>query len=148
MKVYGILIVVVLCACQNVIRPEKPEQLIPKDKMVQILVSAYTGNAARSINNRTLRDSGVQLDSVIYNKFNIDSLSFAQSNTYYASQINEYMEILNEVEKELSEQKATLDSIIQEKAKLQKDSLDRAREVRREVKDSATPIQLIEPAKN
>lgn len=148
MRIYGYILLGILCSCQNVVRPEKPEPLIPKEKMVQILVESYTGNAARSINIRVLRESGVQLDSILYEKFDIDSLNFAQSNAYYASEINEYVEILNEVEKELNARKSVLDSVIQEQAKLQKDSLERAREDRRQIKDSVSPIQLIEPAKN
>ena len=81
-KVVYILVLVILASCQHVDRPEKPENLIPKDQMVQILAEAYTGNAARSISNRTLREEGLQIDSLIYNKYRIDSLQFVESNDY------------------------------------------------------------------
>ena len=98
-------------SCQNVVRPEQPEQIIPESEMVDILVDAYIGNAARSNNNRVLRMGGVQLDSILYAKYGVDSLQFAQNTAYYASKIDPYMRILEGVEKKLSVVKKTLDSI-------------------------------------
>ena len=100
-----------ILGCQDVIRPQMPEKLIPESKMVDILVEAYIGNAARSNNNRVLRLGGVQLDSILYAKYDIDSLQFAQNTAYYAAQIDPYLDILEAVETELSGMKKSLDSI-------------------------------------
>jgi hypothetical protein len=105
------LILVQLMGCQDVVRPEPPQQMIPESQMVDILVEAYIGNAARSNNNRVLRMGGVQLDSILYAKYGIDSLQFAQNTAYYSAQIDPYMRILEGVEKELSKIKKSLDSI-------------------------------------
>lgn len=113
-------------ACQDVVRPDIPEQIIPEAKMADILVEAYIGNAARSNNNRVLRMGGVQLDSILYAKYEIDSLQFAQNTAYYASQIDPYMRILEQVETKLSGVKKSLDSIAlidAEQQKKDKDSL-------------------------
>ncbi|MDA9127898.1 DUF4296 domain-containing protein [Flavobacteriaceae bacterium] len=115
-----------LFACQDVVRPDIPEQIIPEAKMVDVLVEAYIGNAARSNNNRVLRMGGVQLDSILYAKYEIDSLQFAQNTAYYASQIDPYMRILEQVETKLSGVKKSLDSIAlidAEQQKKDKDSL-------------------------
>lgn len=106
-----VLISSVVLGCQEVVRPETPEKLIPESKMVDILVEAYIGNAARSNNNRVLRLGGVQLDSILYAKYDIDSLQFAQNTAYYASQIDPYLDILEAVETELSGMKKSLDSM-------------------------------------
>ncbi len=106
-----VLILSQLFGCQDVVRPEPPQQMIPESQMVDILVEAYIGNAARSNNNRVLRMGGVQLDSVLYAKYGIDSLQFAQNTAYYSAQIDPYMRILEGVEKELSIVKKSLDSI-------------------------------------
>lgn len=143
---FAIVVLWVFAGCQDVVRPEKPEDLIPKDKMVQILVESYTGNAARSVRNRTLRDAGVALDSILYAKYDIDSLRFVRSNSYYASQINDYIEIMREVESILSAKKKNLDSVIQLDAKKLKDSLGQKREERKQDKDTLTD-GLIQPAK-
>jgi hypothetical protein len=111
----GLLLVILVIgqflSCQQVVRPQVPEQIIPESQMVEILVEAYIGNAARSNNNRVLRMGGVQLDSILYQKYGIDSLQFAQNTAYYAAQIDPYMRILQGVEKELSLVKKSLDSI-------------------------------------
>lgn len=106
-----VLISSVVLGCQEVVRPEIPDKLIPESKMVDILVEAYIGNAARSNNNRVLRLGGVQLDSILYAKYDIDSLQFAQNTAYYASQIDPYLDILEAVETELSGMKKSLDSM-------------------------------------
>lgn len=125
---YALLIFLALgvFACQDVVRPDIPEEIIPEAKMVDVLVEAYIGNAARSNNNRVLRMGGVQLDSILYAKYEIDSLQFAQNTAYYASQIDPYMRILEQVETKLSGVKKSLDSIAlidAEQQKKDKDSL-------------------------
>lgn len=106
-----LLLTASLLGCQDVVRPEVPQQIIPESEMVDILVEAYIGNAARSNNNRVLRMGGVQLDSILYAKYGVDSLQFAQNTAYYAAQIDPYMRILEGVEKKLSVVKQALDSI-------------------------------------
>ncbi len=149
MRIAGYIVILLLVgACQEVIRPEKPKNLLSKEKMIEILVESYTGNSARSIDNRKLRDAGVQLDSILYKKFDVDSLTFAESHVYYSSQLNDYIYIISEVEKVLTAKKRILDSVIQEEAKAQRDTLDKKREERRTLKDSAQGVKLIEPAKD
>lgn len=84
--------------CQDVKKPEKPENLISQETMVLILADAYISNAARSINNRLIRKTGVMLDSLLYEKYNIDSLQFVNSNAFYTSDLNTYSKIIQKVE--------------------------------------------------
>jgi len=121
------LIAMIFSGCQDVKYPEPPENLLPKEKFAQILADAYVGNASRSrsVNNRILRSKGIQLDSLLYGKHQVDSLSFAESNAYYASNIDLYTEIILNVEKILSEKKARIDSLSnpgKEKMNKKKDS--------------------------
>lgn len=143
-----LVFIVILGSCQKVVRPEKPEKLLPKDKMIAIMAESYTGNSARSIDNRTLRNSGVKLDSILYTKFDVDSITFAESNAYYASQLNEYIYIISEVEKVLSAKKKQVDSIIKEEANAERDSLGKKREDRKSLKDAVPDPKLIKPAKD
>ncbi len=87
--------------CQNVKHPEKPENLIAEDKMVEVLADAYLVNAARSVDYKTVRTKGLRLDSLIYKKYDIDSLQFAQSNAYYADNLDTYIEMFKKVELKL-----------------------------------------------
>lgn len=113
-----IVLLLILAGCQDVKYPEKPENLLSKEKMVQMLADAYIGNSSRSksYNNRILRTNGVHLDSILYKKHQVDSLTFVKSNAYYASNLVIYTEIMTEVEKLLLTKKVSIDSIL----KLQK----------------------------
>lgn len=112
------MLLLILTGCQDVKYPEKPENLLSKEKMVQMLADAYIGNSSRSksYNNRILRTNGVHLDSILYKKHQVDSLTFVKSNAYYASNLVIYTEIMTEVEKLLLTKKVSVDSIL----KLQK----------------------------
>ena len=119
------LFILILCffGCQNVEQPKKPENLISTDKMVDILTETYMSNAARSVNNQLILDKGVKLDSLIYTNFDIDSLQFANSNEYYAADVNVYMEIFQKVEARLSTMQQKMDSI-REVERIENDSID------------------------
>ncbi len=122
-----------LLGCQDVQRPEKPKNLIPKDKMVDIIAEAYLANAARNVDHRKIIASGMKLDSLIYKKYNVDSIQFAKSNAYYADEMNIYAEIFTEVEERyngmilkmdsLSRGKLESDSTKNEQKEVKKDSL-------------------------
>ena len=104
-------IAILLFGCTGVEKPVKPEKLISKSKMIDILTDAYLSNAARSINSKDIRDKGLQLDSLIFKKYQIDSLQFAQSNVYYATDLNVYAEIFQKVEVKLQAVKDKADSL-------------------------------------
>ena len=117
-----LIISLIFAGCQDVKYPDAPENLLPKEKFAEILADAYLGNASRSrsVNNRILRNKGIHLDSLLYNKHQVDSLSFAESNAYYASNLDLYTEIILDVEKILADKKARIDSV--SKAKTEKGS--------------------------
>jgi hypothetical protein len=92
---------VLATACQHVERPEKPDDLIAKDKMVDILTDIYISNAAKSVNNKVIRQKGLKLDSLIYAKYNIDSVQFVRSHAYYNADLNGYNEIFKNIEERL-----------------------------------------------
>lgn len=120
---YGVLAisVIVIVACQNVKELERPANLISKEMMVDILTDCYINNAARSISYVKLKDSKIKLDSMIYVKYQIDSVQFTQSNEYYSLQFNTYVDILTQVEKRLEKIKVRTDSIV--KIKKKKDTI-------------------------
>lgn len=106
-----ILMVSGLFSCQHVERPERPEDVIPLDKMADIMTDVYLANAARSVNNKVIRQNALALDSMIYKKYDIDSLQFVISNSYYTSRLDDYAEIFTAVEERLTRLKEEYDSI-------------------------------------
>lgn len=134
MKYVPILMIVIsFWACQDVKHPEKPKNLISKDKMVDVLTEAYLANAARSIDNKTIIAEGIKMDSLFYSKFGVDSLQFAQSNAFYAADVNMYIDIFQEVETKLDNMVKNLDSIRSAGIKFKDSIPDKTKEEKKEV---------------
>lgn len=97
--------------CQQVDKPAKPDDLIAKELMVDIFTDVYLSNAAKSVNNKVIRQRGIKLDSFIYKKYRIDSLQFVNSNAYYSADLDTYQEIFKAVEARLTLLNKELDSL-------------------------------------
>ena len=106
-----LLLIVSYTSCQDVKKPELPTDLISQDIMVDILTDVYISNASRNVNNKLIIKRNLQLDSIIYNKYNIDSLQFVVSNTYYSSDLRTYGNLLTQVQNVLVLLKKEKDSI-------------------------------------
>ncbi|WP_203294663.1 DUF4296 domain-containing protein [Luteirhabdus pelagi] len=129
--------------CQNIERPEKPENLIPREKMIDIYVESYLSNAARSVDNRAIRAYGIQLDSILYRRFSIDSIQYDESNRYYSSQLDIYEAMFDEVHERLNTQKVEIDSLIRNYRGKNKDSVN---EVSEELDTTTNKPRLVPPA--
>jgi len=97
---------------------EKPENLIPKEKMVLILNDLAIVNAAKVTNAQILRKHDVEPTAYIFAKYGIDSIQFVESDRYYASIPEEHEEIYTVVEAKLEADKERIAA-----AKKLKDSL-------------------------
>jgi hypothetical protein len=96
---------------------EKPDDLIEKDEMVAILTDILIANAASRYNNIDKKRE-VNYFPLVYDKYKIDSTRFRNSSRYYASKIDEYDEILLQVQKNLNDFKSVYEAEL-----LKKDSL-------------------------
>ena len=106
-----LLLIITYTSCQDVKKPEIPTDLISQDIMVDILTDVYISNASRNVNNKLIIKRNLQLDSIIYNKYNVDSLQFVVSNTYYSSDLRTYGNLLTQVQNVLVLLKKEKDSI-------------------------------------
>ena len=97
---------------------EAPENLIPKDKMVDILADLAIITAAKTTNISILTKNKVEPTPYLLKKYNIDSMQLVQSDRYYASLPDEYEEIYSRVEEKLDRQAKVMDA-----AKRARDSL-------------------------
>ncbi|WP_452222331.1 DUF4296 domain-containing protein [Lacinutrix salivirga] len=127
MKHFLTLIIVTLCftACYKVNKPDTPDNLIPEDKMVAIILDMSLFSSAKGLDKKTLQKNGVVPKHYVYTKHKIDSTQFALSNEYYAYNVKTYESIyarvkdslnkLKKIYKELdekeSEEKRVTDSI-------------------------------------
>lgn len=88
-----VLVFSLFVSCKKENRPEKPQNLIPKDQMVNIILDMSILTAAKGVNRVALEDKGIMPEDFVYKKYGIDSLQFAASNNYYAHHIQEYEDI-------------------------------------------------------
>lgn len=127
-----ILISLFFFSCQNVEKVKKPDNLISEDKMVDIITELSLLHSARNYNKTKFESTGIDPDSFIYKKYNIDSLQFEQSNNYYADNYVRYEDIYSRVKDRLQAMKVEYDSL----RKIEMDRKDSIANARRMMRDS------------
>lgn len=98
---------------------KKPDNLISKNKMTDIMVDLYLANVAYNIPNKS-GQRNLNYTALVFQKYGIDSLQYAQSNLYYMSKIDEYekmhrhaLEIIEKQKNELTNAVKKSDSLKQ-----------------------------------
>jgi Domain of unknown function (DUF4296) len=115
MKKYSLIFGVffMFSSCGNSVL-DKPNNLIDDDTMIEILTDLSIMDAMKSQNsvNGTLK---FEVNDYVFKKYQIDSLQFAQSNKYYASDVPKYKRMYKIVNEKLNARKTELDQIILKK---------------------------------
>ena len=88
---------------------EKPEDLIPKDQMVEIIYDLAIINAAKKTNSLHLINNNIEAMPFIFRKYNVDSLQFIKSDLYYASVPEQYEAMYKIVEARIEREKSEYD---------------------------------------
>ena len=89
---------IVACTSNTIIK--KPDNLIPKDQMVDLLTDMLLSAGGQSVKNVDLQRR-INYFPTVFEKYNIDSVRFKESNYYYTSRIDDYDEILGKVDERL-----------------------------------------------
>lgn len=110
-KLLYIFVLMVLMGCDGVEKPEKPANLISEDKLADIMYDLYILNAAKGVNRRVLERHGIMPTDYVYGKHGVDSLQFAQSNTYYAFDMQAYSRIVEKVRIALEKEKEVYEAL-------------------------------------
>tara|TARA_R110000764_G_scaffold108180_1_gene194035 strand:+ start:135 stop:527 length:393 start_codon:yes stop_codon:yes gene_type:complete len=97
---------------------QKPENLIPQEKMVLIFKELAIVNAAKGTNIGNLKDNGIEPTTYLFEKFEIDSAQFVDSDRYYASKPLLYETMYKDVETKLENQRIQLEAMKKEKDSL------------------------------
>lgn len=132
MKKFGSLVLIISLLSCNENLLEKPDNLIPEAKMVEVLKDLAIVNAAKSTNLVVLHDNDIEPMAYVFKKHDIDSLQFVESDRYYASLPVEYERIYKKVESKLEKEVNVV-----EEAKRAKDSLIRIERENRSNKTNA-----------
>ena len=114
----GFLALLVSCTSNTIYK--KPDNLIPREQMVDLLTDMFIARAAHNIKNKDDKRK-INYMPLVYEKYKIDSLRFSDSNLYYMSRVDEYEAIYKEVEARLTAKHTTI-----KKANKRKDSLNKA----------------------
>lgn len=88
---------------------EKPEDLISKDKMVNIVYDLAIMTAAKNISPTVLEDYHIETMNYLFTKYKIDSVQFVRSDLYYASIPTEYLAIYKKVDSRLEKEQKKLE---------------------------------------
>jgi len=146
------LLFIVMClffSCNpSIEKPKKPANLIPEDKMVEILYDMFILNSAKGVNKKLLELNGILPKDYIFEKYGIDSTQFALSNNYYVYDTKTYESILNKIAQKIDVKKKeyeALDKIEEADKKRKEDSL---RAIRVKQKDSLLKINDLKLKKN
>lgn len=112
-----LFIFVGILSCESKIKFEKPENLLSKEEMIDLLTDMHLANATSGINN-IHEEKNSNYMALVYKKYGIDSVRFAESNLYYAANVDDYEKIFVAVEKRLlvlkKEYQTEMDSILGE----------------------------------
>lgn len=107
-KYIFIIVAVFFLSCESRTKYKKPKDLIPKDQMIDLLTDLHLVNGISGVKSKDGKKTENYM-SALYEKYHIDSTRFAASNLYYISNISEYEEMFEEVEKRLEGQRILIE---------------------------------------
>lgn len=127
-----LILLLISCGSEGKKRVKKPSDLISKNTMVDIIYDMSIISAAKGVNRKLMEQEGLHPEKYIYDKYNIDSVQFAQSNEYYAFDLDAYEQIYSKVKVKLENNKKLYSDLVQIEQK-QKDSINK---IQRQLRDS------------
>lgn len=127
-------------SCSNVQERKVPENLIPKEKMIDIYTDMVILDALERSSPQKLNSYGVETSEHIHKKYNIDSITLAQNIEYYNFEFDTNIEIYDQVTENIDTKKNRIDSIIQLKDSLKKEEKKQKNKM---LRDSIQPIKKL-----
>ena len=104
-------ILIFLISCKDEV-VKKPERLIKKDVIINMMYDLAVLEAIKYQNPASLDTFKINSRDYIYKKYKIDSLQFAKSNVYYASDYEDYKLMFEQITKRLDANKKSVDSLL------------------------------------
>lgn len=105
-------VALIFASCKNEVMT-KPKNLIEQDKMVAIIYDLAILEAMRSQPQQPGETNNVvNPKTYVFKKYRIDSLQFAESNHYYASDIGNYKKMYDEVKTRIETQQKQIDALV------------------------------------
>lgn len=108
LRKYTVILFLVLVSCGEKV-VEAPDDLIPKEKMIEMLYDLSLINAAKGVNPKILEENNVVPTQFLFEKHGVDSLQFVKSDIYYASIPTAYQAIYESVAARLEKNKKDIE---------------------------------------
>jgi hypothetical protein len=127
-----LLISSVFLGCNKLDKPKKPDNLIPKDEMVNVIYDVFLLNSAKGVQKKTLELNGIFPENYVYEKYSIDSTQFALSNNYYVYDTEVYKGIMDKVKARITTEKKIVEELKEREEKeatARKDSIKKLRKL-------------------
>ncbi|KQC32619.1 hypothetical protein AAU57_04220 [Nonlabens sp. YIK11] len=99
-----------LAGCQNIEKSPKPDDFYGDDKMIEIMTDLYLMEASMTTNRVTFTDLKVLPHEFIYDKYETDSLTFAENLEYYTDRNDKYLELMEQVKTKMEVLRDTIDA--------------------------------------
>ncbi len=91
------ILLIVLSACDSITSTPKPDEFYGDEKMADILTDLYLMESAMTTSRGQFTELQVFPDSLIYSKYDTDSLTFADNLYYYSDRVEEYNLLMDKV---------------------------------------------------
>lgn len=117
---------------------EKPDNLIDKKVMKDIFYDISLLEALKYQDPNSLYKNGINPKTYIFKKYKIDSIQFAKSNAYYASDYREYKKMFDDLNTRLKKEKDAVD-LINKKAEKKETALKKAKG--KKIQDSINKVK-------
>jgi hypothetical protein len=116
-KIISFFVLLVLFSSCNKDLVEKPNNLIDKKVMADIMYDMALLDALKYQDPNSLYTNDINPKAYVYKKYKIDSLQFVKSNAYYAADYREYKKMFDALNDRLKKEKTTVDSLIKKEQK-------------------------------
>lgn len=137
-KIISLLFFAALLFSCNKDLVDKPDNLIDKKVMGDILYDMAILEALKYQDQNLLYSKGINPKKFIYKKYKIDSLQFVKSTAYYAADYREYKKMYDQLNDRLNKEKKALELIIKKEEK-KVEAIRKAKA--KKVKDSIKNVQ-------
>ncbi|QJP33508.1 DUF4296 domain-containing protein [Nonlabens sp. Ci31] len=97
-KIIAVILVLFTISCSDVEKSPEPKIFFSKDKMAALITDLYLVEGAISSNKGAYLKTGIQPSSFLYEKYDMDSITFQENLNYYTDRVEEYLLIMDEVQ--------------------------------------------------
>jgi len=111
LRIFSLLfvLVVLITSCTSNTIMKKPDDLIPKKEMIEIMTDIYLANASYNVRNK-YQERQRNYMSLVFEKYGVDSARYNRSNLYYMSRIDEYEKMHVKVSEKIKKMKTEKDA--------------------------------------